>query len=146
MAIRRLAPADEPRWRALWGDYLTFYRAALPEEITALTWARLMEPAEPLIGWGACDASDQLIAFALCLRHRSTWAREGYFYLEDLYTAPEARGQGAARALIEAAYAYADAEGLSRVYWVTEHANTRAQALYDQIARRAPFMQYRREG
>jgi ribosomal protein S18 acetylase RimI-like enzyme len=145
LSIRPLAAADEAAWRTLWAEYLAFYHTDLPAEITTLTWGRLLDPAEPLIGWGACDGADQPVAFALCLRHRSTWAREGYLYLEDLFTAPQARGQGAARALIEAAYAYADAERLARVYWVTEHANRHAQALYDQLARKAPFVQYRRE-
>ena len=51
-------------------------------------------------------------------------------YLQDLYADPEVRGRGVGRALIEAIYAAADAEGAQGVYWLTQDFNApRAQAL-----------------
>ncbi|MFL6578929.1 MAG: GNAT family N-acetyltransferase, partial [Povalibacter sp.] len=69
----------------------------------------------------------------------------GYCYLEDLFVDPQARGLGAGRALIDAVYRAADAQGATRVYWHTESDNKRAQGLYDQVASVAPFIQYRRK-
>ena len=51
---------------------------------------------------------------------------------------------GAGRALIEAVYREADARGCTRTYWVTEEGNATARALYDRVATKAPFVQYRR--
>jgi ribosomal protein S18 acetylase RimI-like enzyme len=46
--------------------------------------------------------------------------------------------------LIEAVYARADAAGAARVYWLTHETNATAIALYDRVATRSGFVQYRR--
>jgi GNAT superfamily N-acetyltransferase len=77
------------------------------------------------------------------LYHRSTWTAADYCYLQDLFTAEEARGRGVGRALIEAVYERAKGDGAARVYWLTHETNTSAQALYDKVASRSGFIQYR---
>jgi GNAT superfamily N-acetyltransferase len=84
-----------------------------------------------------------LVGIVHYLFHRSTWTIGDYCYLQDLFTAPEARGQGAGRALIEAVYDRAEAAGASRVYWLTQETNATARALYDTVADRPGFIQYR---
>jgi GNAT superfamily N-acetyltransferase len=64
--------------------------------------------------------------------------------LQDLFVAEEARGKGIGRALIEAVYTAARGTGASRVYWLTQESNATARALYDKIADRSGFIQYRR--
>ncbi|MEC9347956.1 MAG: GNAT family N-acetyltransferase [Pseudomonadota bacterium] len=142
LTIRRLVPGDHAQWLPLWQGYLDFYRTTLAPEITELTWQRLHDALEPMTGFGAV-ADGRLGGFVIMVSHRSTWARTGYAYLEDLYVAPELRGQGAGRALIAAVYAEADRLSLERVYWVTDTANP-ARKLYDQMARLGDFVQYRR--
>jgi GNAT superfamily N-acetyltransferase len=78
------------------------------------------------------------------LYHRSTWTAGDYCYLQDLFTAEKARNYGVGRALIEAVAEKAKADGASRVYWLTHETNTSAQALYDKVAARSGFIQYRR--
>ena len=46
--------------------------------------------------------------------------------------------------LIEAVYEKAKAAGASRVHWLTQFENARAQILYDEVADRSGFMQYRK--
>ncbi len=65
-------------------------------------------------------------------------------YLQDLFTAEKARGQGIGRALIETVYERARAGGTSRVYWQTYETNRTAMALYDRIAERSGFLVYRK--
>lgn len=142
-AIRPLRPADEPVWRLLWKGYLEFYAEELAEEVTATTWQRLLDPAEPLFGLAA-HQGDVLTGFVHCVLHRGTWSLTSHCYLEDLYVAPAARGRGAGRALIEAVYREADARGADRVYWLTHETNQAARALYDRIARRSGFIHYTR--
>ncbi|MGE3142080.1 MAG: N-acetyltransferase family protein [Hyphomonadaceae bacterium] len=143
MIIRDLRAEDRPQWAPLWQGYLDFYEAALPAAVTEATFARLIDPAEPLFALAAEDGG-QLIGLAHCLLHRATWTLTHYCYLEDLFVAPAARGKGVGRALIEAVYARADAEGATRTYWMTQENNATARALYDRVAKYAGFIQYRR--
>ena len=111
--------------------------------MTDTTWARLHDPAEPMHGLGAY-LDQRLIGIVHYLYHRSTWTIGPYCYLQDLFTAKEARGQGVGRKLIEAVYDLARKDGASRVYWLTHETNDTARALYDQLADRPGFIQYRK--
>lgn len=54
------------------------------------------------------------------------------------------RGKGVGRALIERLYEEAKAAGSTRVYWLTHESNETAQTLYDRIAEKPGFIQYRK--
>jgi GNAT superfamily N-acetyltransferase len=140
--IRALRPDERDSWETLWQGYLTFYESAVTPEVTNTTWGRLQDPAEPMHVLGAF-LDGTLIGIVHYLFHRSTWTIGDYCYLQDLFTAPEARGQGAGRALIEAVYHRAEVAGASRVYWLTQETNSTARALYDTLADRPGFIQYR---
>jgi GNAT superfamily N-acetyltransferase len=141
--VRAPRAEDRPSWEALWQGYLRFYRARLDPGVTATTWARLLDPAEQPHGLVA-EHEGRLVGLATWLFHRSSWSLTHCCYLEDLFVAPEARGQGAGRRLIEAVYAAADAAGASSVYWQTQEFNVDGRALYDTLARRTSFIIYRR--
>jgi GNAT superfamily N-acetyltransferase len=140
--IRALRPDERRSWEPLWLGYLTFYKSVVTPEITETTWSRLHDPAEPMYVLGAV-LDGTLVGIVHYLFHRSTWTIGDYCYLQDLFTAPEARGQGAGRALIEAVYERAKVAGASRVYWLTHETNATARALYDTLADRPGFIQYR---
>ena len=142
MKIRALEPDDQAAWRLLWRGYLTFYEADIPDEITALTWSRLLDPAEPMHAAVAVDEDDTPIGVVHWLTHCSTWARNSYAYLEDLFVAPAIRGGGVGRALIEHVYAAAEAQGCAQVYWLTHETNETAMKLYDRIATKTGFRHY----
>jgi GNAT superfamily N-acetyltransferase len=143
LLIRPLRTSDEADWRPLWRGYLEFYATDLPEEVTAMTWRRLLDPEEPLFGLVA-ERRGELAGFAHCVLHRGTWSLTRHCYLEDLYVAPEARGTGLGRALIGAVYREADARGADRVYWLTHETNTTARGLYDRVAQRSGYIHYTR--
>jgi GNAT superfamily N-acetyltransferase len=65
-------------------------------------------------------------------------------YLQDLYAKEAVRGQGIGRALIEAVYGAADANGTPSVYWMTQDFNENARLLYDRIGTLTPFIKYSR--
>ena len=141
--VRRLLPSDRPAWEPLWQGYLTFYKASVPPEVTEETWRRLHDPAEPMHGLLA-TLGGAPVGMVHFLYHRSTWTVGDYCYLQDLFTLEEARGKGAGRALIEAVHAQAAKDGASRVYWLTHESNGSARALYDKVADRTGFIQYRK--
>jgi GNAT superfamily N-acetyltransferase len=61
-----------------------------------------------------------------------------------LFTVAVSRGKGFGRALIDAVYAAAKIEGASRVYWLTHETNAEAMVLYNKVADRSGFLQYRK--
>ena len=142
-SIRPLRPDERSAWEPLWQGYLTFYGASVPPEATAATWSRFHDPAEPMHVLGAFAGSD-LAGIVHYIFHRSTWTTGDYCYLQDLFTAEPARGKGVGRALIEAVYDRAREAGASRVYWLTHETNETARALYDKVADRSGFIQYRK--
>jgi GNAT superfamily N-acetyltransferase len=136
--------ADEcESWEPLWTAYLEFYETALPKEMSDVTWKRLHDPAEPMFVLGAY-LEGRLVGIVHYLFHRSCWSVGNYCYLQDLFVAKEARGRGVGRALIEAVEHLARKAGASRIYWLTKEDNFVARALYDQVADRSGFIQYRK--
>ena len=142
--IRPLSAADRSEWDQLWQGYLRFYESDVAAEVTALTWQRILDPEAPIHAFCAASPDGKLLGIVHYLFHPVTWAAGPRCYLEDLFTAAEARGRGAGRALIEAVYAAADARGADQVYWLTQDTNATARRLYDQVARATPFIKYRR--
>ena len=141
--IRPARATDRAGWLPLWQGYLAYYRHTLPAAQTDLTFARALDPAEPL-HLVIAERDGACLGFATYVLHRSTWAATCYCYLEDLFVAPAARGQGIATALIAAVTQAAQAAQAERLYWVTEAENTTAQKLYDRLATRSSYVQYRR--
>jgi GNAT superfamily N-acetyltransferase len=143
--VRRLEARDKPVWLNLFKGYIEFYKATVAEDVIEMTWKRLMEGAPDFhIALVAVHAADKPVGLAHVLFHRSTWSPTHYCYLEDLFVDPAQRAKGAGRALIEATYREADARGCTRTYWATQEFNYRARALYDQVATKSVFVQYRR--
>jgi GNAT superfamily N-acetyltransferase len=143
--VRRLEARDRPVWQTLFKAYIAFYKASVPEDVIETLWERLMSGGEGFhVAFVAVDEADQPLGLAHILLHRSTWSSTWYCYLEDLFVDPARRQKGAGRALIEAVYCEADARGCSRTYWQTEETNATARALYDRLATKTPFVQYRR--
>ncbi|WP_136682181.1 GNAT family N-acetyltransferase [Falsirhodobacter xinxiangensis] len=143
MTIRPLTAEDQPQWRKLWTGYLEFYDTRVSEDVMATTFARFLDPARPQ--WALVVEQDgRLIGLVHYIFHPHNWRIEDVCYLQDLYVDPAVRGGGAGRALIEAVYAAADANGTPSVYWLTQDFNTGARQLYDRIGRVTPFIRYQR--
>jgi len=143
--VRALEARDKPEWLTLFQAYIDFYKATVPGAVLESTWHWLMAGTPDFhIGLVAVDDADRPIGIAHILFHRSTWSPTWYCYLEDLFVDPAHRRTGAGRALIEATYREADARGCTRTYWTTQEFNYRARTLYDQVASKSPFVQYRR--
>ena len=78
------------------------------------------------------------------IQHRSCWTTGVYLYLQDLFVKSDFRAKGVGRALIQHVYAAAADAGASRVYWLTHNSNSDAMLLYDRIADKTGFIQYRK--
>ena len=141
--IRALVPEDLEGWLPLWRNYQAFYRVNIPDTTTAVTFERLTGGRGAMAGALALQ-DGRAVGFVHTIQHASSWTVSDYCYLQDLFVAADARGSGIGRALIEHVYAAAAAAGCSRVHWLTHETNTTAMQLYDRIADRSGFVQYRR--
>jgi GNAT superfamily N-acetyltransferase len=145
--VRSVQARDFDQWTPLWDGYNAFYGrsgdTALAPLVTQTTWSRFLDEYEPMHALVA-ERAGRLIGLVHFIYHRDTTTVVPICYLRDLYTAPDVRGQGVARALIHAVYDRAKSAGALRVYWLTHETNTTAMRLYDQLAEKSGFLQYRK--
>ena len=142
--VRSVTPADLPQWAPLWEGYNRFYERVIPAEVTEMTWSRFFDAYEPMHALVA-ERDGRLIGLVHYLFHRNTAMIGPTCYLQDLFTNEAARGAGIGRALIEAVYERARIARSPRVYWMTHETNLTAMKLYDQVAERSGFVQYRKQ-
>jgi GNAT superfamily N-acetyltransferase len=140
IAIGPLEPADRARWQELFEGYNTFYERTLPAETYDEKWEAFQE-GKSIHALCARDG-DEVVGITHFFKHPSTSGPD-VCYLQDLFTAPEARGRGVGRALIEAVTEWARQRDCCRVYWHTSEWNETARKLYDQVAEKTPFVHYR---
>ena len=137
--IAPLANSDRAVWQVLATGYNDFYETVWPPDIYDRVWRRL-RTGEGAYALGA-RVDGRLVGIAHYLFHANVW-RDDVCYLQDLFTDETARGQGVARALIDAVAAEARRRGASRYYWQTRQDNARARALYDKVAVFRGFIRY----
>ena len=131
--------SERAAWERLARGYNDFYETVLPRSDYDRAWRRLQSGKE-IHGLGA-RMDGKLVGIAHFLFHSNIWRAE-VCYLQDLFVDQAARGQGAARALIDAVAAAARERGASRYYWQTKQDNARARALYDKLARFRGVIRY----
>jgi len=144
ITTRMAEAADHGHWLALWEGYQRFYKVQIAPEVSRQTWQRLLDTAEPMF-CALAEQGGQPVGLVHYIFHLSTWTTGPYVYLQDLFVAPALRGGGHGRRLIEHVYEEAGKAGASRVYWLTHETNTDAMKLYDKVAERSGFIQYRRQ-
>jgi GNAT superfamily N-acetyltransferase len=140
ISIGKLEARDRAEWQELFAGYHAFYgRPDWPQESYDEAWDRIGQD-DQIHALGA-RADGHLVGIVHFLVHPSTTSAD-VCYLQDLFTAPRARGQGVARALIGEVERWAREQGCARVYWHTQSGNTTARRLYDQVAENRGFIQY----
>jgi GNAT superfamily N-acetyltransferase len=140
--VRAIERSDRAQWEPLWRAYLDFYRAQWSDEVAEATFARIFDPLEPVHALVA-ERGGELVGFTHYLFQRSTWLINSQIYLQDLYVGEAARGGGVGRALIAAVVEAAKETRAARVFWMTHETNAVARSLYDKVAERSGFIQYR---
>lgn len=142
LIIRDPLESDEAAWRKLWAGYLAFYKTEVPEEVTAFTWARILDPGSRM-AMRLAEEDGAVVGFAIHHYHDSTWSIAPEGYLEDLFVDGTVRGKGAGRALIDDLIAISKRHGWSGIYWHTAQDNARARKLYDSYVETDDHIRYR---
>ena len=140
--IRPPRETDRAEWDTLYQGYATFYKVAQTPQMRDTVWSWLFDPAQQSEGLVAEAPDGRLIG----LTHFRPFARPlsattGGF-LDDLFVSPDARGSGAADALIDAVKAEGARRGWSVIRWITAEDNYRARGVYDRLAERTKWLTY----
>ena len=141
--ILSLEQINFEQWLPLWQGYLQFYKSEMSIEQIILSWKRITNPEQTDMFGFALIHHGEMVGFVHLISHMSMWTEKPYCYLQDLYVNEQFRNQGFARQLIEHSYKVC-AGKFDRVYWLTHESNTTAQYLYDRIATKTGFIQYKK--
>ena len=141
--ILSLEQINFEQWLPLWQGYLQFYKSEMSIEQITLSWKRITNPEQTDMFGFALIHHGEMVGFVHLISHMSMWTEKPYCYLQDLYVNEQFRNQGFVRQLIEHSYKVC-AGKFDRVYWLTHESNTTAQYLYDRIATKTGFIQYKK--
>ena|SRR5215469_2342050 len=142
ITVGKLEPSERAAWETLFRGYIAFYQREEPQEMYDRAWDEFQ--ADTRVHALGARQDGRLVGITHFFGHPSTSGLD-VCYLQDLFTAEDARGRGVARALIGAVADWASARGCSRVYWHTHESNVTARALYDKVAQNRGFIRYQIE-
>ncbi len=143
MTIERVAEADLGELLPLMRGYCDFYEVApSDDELLALSRALIADPEREGVQLLA-RAEGHAVGFATIFWSWATTSAERIGVMNDLFVAPEARGTGAADALIGACRAECAARGAGKLTWQTAPDNAAAIKVYDRVgATREQWVDY----
>ncbi|MFI5060260.1 MAG: GNAT family N-acetyltransferase [Actinomycetales bacterium] len=140
--VRRVEDNEFFTWLDLYAGYGEFYKTPLTDEKALLVWSWITDKNHELEAYFALNDEGEPIGLA----HVRPFARplDGTrgLYLDDLFVAPDARGDGAGKAILEALRDRARTEGFSVVRWITAKDNEAARHVYDQVAEKTKWVTY----
>ena len=139
--VRRVAASDQDQWAELYAGYRAFYRLPEDASVVASTWSWVLGEEFQMFGLVA-ESGGRLVGLANLRWFARPSAGRIVLYLDDLFTAPEARGSGAGTALLAAASRIAAERDAQVVRWITASDNATARRLYDQVATATHWVTY----
>lgn len=147
VAVAAVTEPDLAELGPLVAAYLAFYETAgEPAAIEAFCRALLADPEHEGVQLLARDEGGAAVGFATIFWTWSTTRLGRLAVMNDLFVAPEARGQGAADALILACRDRAREHGCVTLEWQTALDNHRAQKVYERVGgERSQWLTYELE-
>ena len=138
-----LTEIDQSIWTTLWQAYQAFYQVDLLQKISENTWHKLTDSkCEHIYGFAALMAG-RVVGIVYVIEHDSCWTLKPYVYLQDVFMHEDYRGLGVATTLIEYVKMYTEKRACDRVYGLTHQDNLVVQQLYNKVAKKTGFIQYR---
>ncbi|MFF1573849.1 GNAT family N-acetyltransferase [Leifsonia sp. NPDC058292] len=140
--VRRVQDNEFFTWLDLYAGYGDFYEKPLTDEKALLVWSWITDQSHELEAYFAVNEAGEPIGLAHVREFSRPLDGSRGLYLDDLFVAPDARGGGAGKAILEALRGRARDEGLSVVRWITAKDNEAARHVYDQVAEKTKWVTY----
>lgn len=133
-AISTVTEGDLAELLPLMRGYCDFYSVS-PSDAALLGMSRALiaDPEHEGFQLIARNDAGRAIGFATVFWTWSTSSASRIGVMNDLYVAPDARGDGTADALIAECATRARDHGATSLEWQTAHTNHRAQKVYDRV-------------
>ena len=143
MEITRVGEGDVHELLQLMRAYCDFYEVSpSDEDLLALSRALIGDADREGVQLIARD-NGKAVGFATIYWSWATTIASRIGVMNDLYVAPDARGSGAADALIAACADECRKQGAAELTWQTAKDNARAQRVYDRVgAKRSEWVDY----
>lgn len=142
VTIRPVEAKDRAEWDVLYQGYATFYHVSQTPEMRDTVWGWLMDQTKEVFGFVAENSKGKLIGITHFRSYARPLSASTGGFLDDLFVDPNARGSGAAEALIDAVKADGQKRGWTVIRWITADDNYRARGLYDRLAERTKWVTY----
>ncbi len=135
--IAVVTEADLPDLLPLMRGYCDFYEVNPPDDaLLAMSRALIADPEHEGLQLIARDGEGAAVGFATVFWTWSTLSASRLGVMNDLFVSKEARGGGAADALIAACADKCRERGATSLDWQTAHTNARARAVYERVGAR----------
>jgi Acetyltransferases len=141
VTVRALQASDRSEWADLYRGYRAFYKEVPNEDVIGTVWEWLNDPEHELDALVAV-LGGRVVGLAHVRPYSEPSSATVGLFLDDLFTAPDARGRGVAHALLGELAAVAEREGYEVVRWITAEDNKRARRVYDSIAAATKWVTY----
>jgi GNAT superfamily N-acetyltransferase len=141
--VLRVHEGDLAELLPLVRGYCDFYEVSpSDDELLALSRALIADPDRDGVQLLARNGGEA-VGFATIYWSWATTSAARIGVMNDLFVAPDARGSGAAEALIQACVDECRQHGADELTWQTATDNARAQRLYDRVgATRSQWVDY----
>jgi GNAT superfamily N-acetyltransferase len=142
ITIRPPTQSDHQAWDVLYQGYAEFYNVTQTGAMRDTVWGWLMDDAKDVHGFVAEDHNGELLGLAHYRPFARPLSASTGGFLDDLFVAPEGRGQGIADSLIGTLRDHGRAHGWTVLRWITAEDNYRARAVYDRLADKTKWATY----
>jgi len=139
--VRATQARDEQAWRELYRGYRDFYGVEHSDAAIDTIWDWIHDPSQQTRGLVA-EVNGTIVGLAHFRAFARPLSASHGLYLDDLFTAAEARGHGVASAILLRLGEIARDEHATVVRWITAADNATARSLYDKVSTQTPWVTY----
>lgn len=142
ITIDRLNPNDREQWQCLYQGYADFYQVPMNEQTLDQIWQWIFDPSPRLFALIAKDETGRGVGLMHYREMLSPLRGIRVGFLDDLFVAPDCRGQGVVDQLFDRLRQEASLQGWPFVRWITAEDNYRGRAVYDRLAEKTHWQTY----